>query len=129
MFKVELKTGPQIDVASRKHSFNYATNGSLPNPLEAFYASLAGCAGVYAKKACHELGIPDEGIVINLRAVANTSNPMVPDKIVTSVSFPEQIDANARTAILDAISHCAVKEVVKQGAGIQFSAIEGSSLK
>lgn len=124
MFNVELHVGPRIDVAYRKHSFAYAVDGSLPNPLEAFYGALAGCAGVYAKKSCHQLGISDEGIAINVRPVVKADNQLMPEKLVTSVQFPERIEADARAAILDSIAHCAVKEVVKLGAGIQFSVVE-----
>lgn len=126
MYNVELHAGPRIDVAYRKHAFNYAVNGTLPNPLEAFYGSLAGCAGVFAKKACGELGISDEGIAINLRPVVNANNPLMPEKLVTSVTFPEHIDAEARAVILESIAHCAVKEIVKMGGNVQFSVVEAS---
>lgn len=124
MFNVELHKGPKIDVAYRKHAFNYAVDGSAPNPLEAFYGSLAGCAGVFAKKSCAEQGISDEGIAINLRPVVKPDNPLMPDKLVTSVRFPEHFDAAAKEKVLEAISHCAVKEVVKLGADIKFSVVE-----
>jgi len=126
VFNVELHAGPRIDVAYRKHNFSYAVDGSAPNPLEAFYGTLAGCAGVFAKKACHKLGISDEGIAIDLKPVVNPRNPLMPEKMVTSVRFPEHIDAAARAEILDSIAHCAVKEVVKYGADIQFNVVETS---
>lgn len=126
MFNVELHAGPKIDVAYRKHSFNYSVDGSAPNPLEAFYGSLAGCAGVFAKKSCAEMGISDEGIAINVRPVVKADNPLIPDKLVTSVTFPERFEPEARAAILDAIGHCAVKEVVKLGADIKFSVVEAN---
>lgn len=126
MFNVELHAGPKIDVAYRKHSFNYAVDGSLPNPLEAFYGSLAGCAGVFAKKSCAEQGLSDEGIAISLRPVVKPGNPLLPDKLVTSVCFPAHFAPAAKARVLDAIGHCAVKEVVKLGAGITFSVVEAA---
>ena len=126
MYNVKLSEGPRIDVSYRDHLLSYSINSSLPNPLEAFYASLAGCAGVYAKKACKQLGISDAGIQINMRPMVKASSPLMPEKIVTSVTFPDNINAEARTAILESISHCAVKELVLQGANIQFSAVESN---
>lgn len=126
MFNLELQAGPRIDVAYRKHAFNYAVDGSLPNPLEAFYGALAGCAGVFAKKACGELGISDAGIAINLRPFVKAGNPLMPEKLVTTVTFPAHINAEARARILESIAHCAVKEVVKMGAEIEFSVVEAA---
>ncbi len=126
MYNVELHTGPRIDVAYRTYSFSYSVDGSLPNPLEAFYASLAGCAGVYAKKACKQLGISDEGIAINLRPIVKANNPLMPDKLVTSVKFPAHIESSNRALILESIENCAVKELVKRGSDIQFSVVDAS---
>lgn len=126
MYNLSLVNGPIIDVTYRKHTFSYAIDASLPNPLEAFYGALAGCAGVYAKKACKALGIADEGITINLRPIVKAGNPLLPEKIITSVTFPDHFSAESRTAILESISHCAVKEAVKLGADIQFSVLETS---
>ena len=47
MYKTTLKAGPSIDISYRSFTFQYAINGEAPNPLEAMYASIAGCAGVF----------------------------------------------------------------------------------
>lgn len=120
MYNLTLTTGAAIDVSYRTHTFNYSMDNTQPNPLEAFYGALAGCAGVYAKKACKELGISDEGIAINLRPVVKAGNPLLPEKITTTVTFPEHFTETVRTAILESIGRCAVKEVVKHGVDIQF---------
>ena len=44
------------------------------NPLEAFYASLAGCAAVYAKKACKALGVSPAGIAIRCKPYAGAGS-------------------------------------------------------
>ncbi len=124
MFNTTLHTGPKIDVTYRRHAFTYAVDGSLPNPLEAFYGALAGCAGVFAKKACAELGIADEGIAIDLRPVVSPDNPLMPARLVTSIRFPSHFTPEAKTRVIDAVSHCAVTEIVRQGAGIAFSVVE-----
>jgi hypothetical protein len=57
MYSTVVDNTPLIKVIGGKHEANYSLDGSLMNPLEAFYAALAACAAVYAKKACKSLGI------------------------------------------------------------------------
>jgi len=121
MFHVQLQSGPQIAVVGRKHTITYANDGSLPNPLEATYAALAGCAGVYAKKACRELGIDDAGIDIELKVVAQPDRPLLPSRIVTQVAFPERFTAAQRESVLSSIEKCAVKALMQHGDRIEFA--------
>ena len=120
MYKTTLKAGPSIDISYRSFTFQYAINGEAPNPLEAMYASIAGCAGVYAKKSCKSMGIPDEGISISVKPIATPSHPLLPVKIVTTLSFPPHFTVEQRAAIQTSISQCAVKELIAQGASIEF---------
>ena len=120
MFNLTLDNSKKINVNYKKHTFNYALDGSLPNPLEAFYATLNGCAGVFAHKACAELGLSSEGIEIVSRPVVAPSNPMFPIKFETTVSFPERFTDEQKEKILASVSTCAVKEVVKHGADVEF---------
>jgi uncharacterized OsmC-like protein len=120
MYKTILKAGPSIDISYRNFTFQYAINGEAPNPLEAMYASIAGCAGVYAKKSCKSLGISDEGISISVKPVAAPSHPLLPVKIVTTLDFPSHFTAEQRVEVLASISQCAVKELIAQGASIEF---------
>ena len=120
MFSLVLQSGPGIDVQGKHHQYRYATDGSLPNPLESTYAALAGCAGVYAKKACRELRIDDAGIAISLRIVARAGQPLLPARVVTTVTFPERFGEAERDAVLRSIEKCAVKAVIEQGPGIEF---------
>jgi uncharacterized OsmC-like protein len=121
MFNLVLTSGSRIDVTGKHHSIAYATDGSLPNPLEATYAAMAGCAGVYAKKACRELGIDDTGIAISLKVVGRPEKPLLPARLVTAVEFPGRINHEQRAAILASINKCAVKALIEHGAEIDFS--------
>lgn len=124
MYSTVVDNSPVIKINGGKHEVSYALNGSLMNPLEAFYAVLAGCAAVYAKKACKELGVPAEGIAINCKPFAGPSGPLSLAKFKTEVSFPAQFTAEQKAVILAGIAHCAVKEVVQAGANIDFSVTE-----
>jgi len=121
MFNVRLEPGSRIDVVGRSHSISYATDGTLPNPLEATYAALAGCAGVYAKKACRELGIDDSGIAIRLKVVAQPDRPLVPARIVTTLDFPERFTSEQKQAVVASVDKCAVKALMQRGEQIEFS--------
>lgn len=118
--KLVLKAGPLIEVATRNHVMQFATDGSLPNPLEAAYASIAGCAGVYAKKACESLGISDEGIGIDMRVVGDKARPGFVLKINITVTFPDGFDEAQQAAVRDSIAKCPVKALIQQGDSIEF---------
>ncbi len=109
-----------ITVTNGKFSADYALDGSAMNPLEAFYASLAACAAVFTKKACKSLGISPAGVEIACKPFAGAGGPLTLGKFKTEVRFPEGFTAEQKAVILDSIQHCAVKEIVKDGASIEF---------
>jgi len=124
MYSTIVDSTPLIKVSTGKHEATFAVNGSQMNPLEGFYATLAACAAVYAKKACKELGISAEGIAIDCKPFAGPKGPLTLAKFKTDVRFPEHFSAEQKAAILDSIGHCAVKEVVKDGLNIDFQVAE-----
>lgn len=124
MYQLDLDDSKQIHVHYKNHTVSYGLDGSLPNPLEATYAALAGCAGVYSRKACKALGISAEGIGIDCKPVVRNGNPLVPSRFVTEVRFPQRITSDQRKHILREISHCAVKELIHDGASIEFQTSE-----
>jgi uncharacterized OsmC-like protein len=124
MYSTVVDSTPLIKVSSSKYEANYALDGSLMNPLEAFYASLAACAAVYAKKACKPLGISAAGIEINCKPFAGPGGPLTLAKFKTEIRFPAEFTAEQKAAVIDSIAHCAVKEVVADGPSIEFSVSE-----
>lgn len=124
MYSTIVDNTPMIQVAAGKFQASYALDGTQMNPLEAFYASLAACAAVYAKKSCKALGIPAAGIQIACKPVAGAGGPLTLAKFKTEVRFPAVFTAEQKTAILEAIAHCAVKEVVQDGPTVEFSVTE-----
>lgn len=127
MYTVTVDDTPTIQVAAGKHHVSYAIDRSLMNPLEAFYATLAGCAAVYVKKSCKELGISAAGIQISSKPFAGTSGPLSLAKFKTEVSFPEHFSTEQKNAVLESVKHCAVKEIVATGSTIDFQVTEITS--
>ena len=124
MYTTTVDKTPLIKVSTGKHEATYALDGSLMNPLEAFYATLAGCAGVFAKKACKALGISAEGIEISCKPFAGPGGPLTLAKFKTEVRFPAGFTPEQKDAVMQSIAECAVKEVVKDGANIDFQVSE-----
>jgi uncharacterized OsmC-like protein len=124
MYQLTLNDSNQVRVSYKNHVINYGLDGSLPNPLEATYAALAGCAGVYSRKACKALEISADGIEINCKPVVRNGNTFVPTRFVTEVQFPERFTAVQRERILEEISNCAVKRLIHEGAQIEFITTE-----
>lgn len=123
MYNLTMTDGSQLHVHYKNHVVSYGVDGSLPNPLEATYAALTGCAGVYTRKACKTLGISAEGIAISCKPVVR-GNPLIPARFMTEVSFPERVSSEQREAILKEIGHCAVKVLIHDGAQIEFVTTE-----
>lgn len=124
MYRTTVDQTPLIKVSTGKHETAYALDGSLMNPLEAFYATLTGCAAVYAKKACKALGISAEGIEIAGKPFAGSGGPLTLARFRTEVRFPAGFTAEQKDAVMQSIAECAVKEVVKDGARIDFQVAE-----
>lgn len=124
MYKTTVHDTPIINVSTSKDSVSYSVNGTKMNPLEAFYASLTGCAAVYAKKACSQMGISAEGIEINCVPKAGNNGALSLGKFKTEIKFPDSFTKEQKEKIIDSISHCAVKEIVKSGDQILFEVSE-----
>lgn len=124
MYATVVDSTPLIKVTTSKYEASYSLDGSLMNPLEAFYASLAACAAVFAKKACKGLGISAAGIEIDCKPFAGPGGPLTLAKFKTDVRFPAGFTAEQKATVLDAIVHCAVKEVVADGPNIDFQVAE-----
>ncbi|MCB0368798.1 MAG: OsmC family protein [Bdellovibrionales bacterium] len=120
MFKVQIDDTNEIQVQTRKFNYKYAIDGSLANPLEATYAALAGCAGVYALKAARKLQKPATGIEIHCKSVVKPDNPGLPAKWVTEITFPDNWTDEEQSKILSSIKECAVKELLQHGQHIDF---------
>ena len=124
MYKTVVDSSLKIKVNAGKFEADYALDGSAMNPLEAFYASLAACAAVFTKKACKSLGISPVGVEIDCKPFAGPGGPLTLSKFRTEVRFPAGFTAEQKAAIIDSIEHCAVKEIVKTGASIEFQVEE-----
>lgn len=120
MFEIKLNDSSIVEVASKQHRFSYSADGSHANPLEATYAALTACAGVYARKACSQMGISAEGIHILCRLMGRSDNPLVPAKVVTRISFPPRFTPDQRRKVASSVEQCPVKALISNGHQLEF---------
>ena len=129
MYNLEINDLTNLEVKARKHTFHYSTDGSKENPLEATYAALAACAGVYALKACKKMNLSPLGIKISGKPYTDKTNPAMITKWVTDISFPQGWSDESKTHVIKEIEQCAVKEMMSKGFTIEFATLETIGLE
>lgn len=129
MYDLEVTDLQKLEVRTRKYSFHYAIDGSKENPLEATYAALSGCAGVYTLKACKKLGVSPLGIKISGKPFLDKSNPLMMTKWFTSIQFPLGWVEENKQLVIQEIQRCAVKELIAHGPQIEFLTEESSEIQ
>ena len=120
MFTLTLDGSSKLDVRSRSGITRFSMDGSAPNPYEGALAALAGCAGVYAHKACVKAGISPTGIDIALKPMAAAGSTDI-RRIQILASFPDDFPEELVDTVLASISDCPVKELILHGNEIEFS--------
>jgi uncharacterized OsmC-like protein len=124
MFQLTLDGSRQYDVHFKNQVIRFASDESAPNPLAATFAAIAGCAGVYANKACKAMGISTAGIAIECKPVMRGGELVIPARFVTEVTFPDHFTAEQRQHVLTEIAECAVKKMIHIGNTIEFDTHE-----
>jgi uncharacterized OsmC-like protein len=120
MFSLVLDGSPQIDVRSRNGVTRFAMDGSAPNPFEGALATIAGCAGVFAHKACVKAGVSPAGVQISLKPQATQGGTEI-RRIAIIASFPDGFPQDLVPAVVAAIDECPVKEMIRNGGAIEFA--------
>lgn len=84
-------------------------NDSAPNPFQLFLASLASCAGVYARRFCQSRGLSDEGLGLSLCCEFHPEKFQV-TKITCDLRLPEGFPEKYRAALIRSVDLCTVKK-------------------
>ena len=92
-------------------------DGSAPSPMDLFFASIAACAGFYAKSFCIQRGISYEGIKISQKMSRNMETRLV-GNVDIDVELPSDFPEKYKSALLKSVESCAVKKHIV--AGIDF---------
>lgn len=86
---------------------------SAPTPFELFFASLATCAGVFAKRFCDRKGISAEGLSIAVECEFDPDPKKYrAQKITTVITLPPGFPQEYETALVRTVEGCPVKKQV-----------------
>lgn len=119
MFSLRLDDSAQINVKSRSGVTTFATDGSAPNPFEGALATIAGCAGVYARKACAAAGVSAAGIEIRLKPMVAGGGTDI-RKLAIKAAFPADFPQELIPGVLASIGECPVKKLIQHGDAVEF---------
>lgn len=86
---------------------------AAPTPFELFFASLATCAGVFAKRFCDKKEIPVTGLSITMECELDPDPKKYrAEKITTIIALPEDFPAKYETALVRTVEGCTVKKQI-----------------
>ncbi len=87
-------------------------DGTAPAPFTLFLASIGTCAGIYVKSFCEQRNIPTEKITITQKMNYNFKTRLI-DHIELKLHLPTDFPEKYKSAIINAVNLCAVKEHLK----------------
>ena len=103
-------------------TFQAGGDGSAPAPFTLFLASIGTCAGIYVKSFCLQRNIPTDDITITQKMNYNYKTRLI-DNIELKVNLPKTFPEKYKTAVINAVNLCAVKEHLKSPPNIEVSTI------
>ncbi len=83
--------------------------GSAPQPFDLFLASIATCAGIYAKGYCDTRGIATEGLALEMRIERDPAERRIA-RLVLQFTLPAGFPEKHREGLIRAAELCAVKK-------------------
>ncbi len=93
--------------------------GTAPNPLQLFFASLAGCAAYFAVTFCQGRDIPTENLSVRLKTGDPDPESKLFENIHIEVDLPEGFPEKYRDGILRSIEQCSVKKHIQAGVAVK----------
>ena len=113
-FEVVFPGGKKVDVLHGNFTIKTdqaklsGGDGSAPEPFTLFLASIASCAGIYAKVFCEKRSIDTADMKLHMGFVYDQARQMIGTirmQLAVPPDFPEKYD----DAVIRAMNSCAVK--------------------
>ncbi len=86
---------------------------SAPQPFDLFLASIATCAGFFAKAYCDARQIPTEGLALEMHVERDEERHRV-GRLAIEIVLPAGFPEKHREGILRAADQCSVKKHIQQ---------------
>lgn len=98
-------------------------NGSAPEPVDLFLASIGTCAGVYVAYFCESRNIPTDRVRVTLGFDSDPKSHLV-EKITIQIHLPPEFPDKYRKAVVRAAESCTVKRNLSNPPQIRVTAVE-----
>lgn len=100
----------------------YGGTAAAPAPFELFLASIATCAGIYARNFCEMRRLPTEGLDLEMDCISDPQKKIICEilfRLTLPVGFPEKY----RQGIVRAMEQCTVKRHMQQSPGFTIKVV------
>jgi putative redox protein len=94
-------------------SLNGGGEGSAPEPLDLFFASIGTCAGIYVLSFCQHHDLPTEGIRLLQRVERNLETRMF-ELVQIIIEVPESFPEKYHKALIRSAEQCTVKRHIAE---------------
>jgi ribosomal protein S12 methylthiotransferase accessory factor len=91
----------------------YGGEAAAPAPFDLFLASLATCAGIYARNFCEIRKIPADGLALDMVCIDDPQKKLI-GEIRFRLTLPADFPDKYRQGIVRAMEQCAVKRHIQQ---------------
>lgn len=123
--------GDKFEIAVRGHRFTVdqpeAMGGedTAPTPTELFVASLAACAGFYARRFLARHGLSDGGLAVACDFDWAPDHSRVAS-VALRIEIPGGVPDGLRPALLRAVDRCTVHESIRDGVAVTCEIAESA---
>jgi uncharacterized OsmC-like protein len=111
VFEENMKINAEMDglTIPTDQSIKEGGDGTAPSPFQLFLASLATCAGVFARRFCEARELSTHGLAIRLHCDFAEKGFRI-DKITYELTFPEGSPEKYKSALIRSVDLCTVKK-------------------
>jgi putative redox protein len=94
-----------------------ASDDGGPTPTELFVASLAACAGFYARRFLARHGLSDGGLAVACDFEWAPDHSRI-DSVALRIEVPGGVPDGLRPALLRSVDHCTVLDSIRHGPAV-----------